>query len=119
MNYYIIICTIYTYICIYIYQIIFNSNLNKISLINNNNIFLAQAKLARVWAQHCKESLRHILETLQQLITLRVISTNYSRNFQVQDDESVTMATKLMKVVCSSNIIFLYIILLILLASPF
>lgn len=59
---------------------------------------LAQAKLARLWGQHCKESLRHILETIQQLITLRVISTNYSRNFQVQDDDSVTMATKLMKV---------------------
>lgn len=61
-------------------------------------MFLAQAKLARLWGQHCKESLRHILETIQQLITLRVISTNYSRNFQVQDDDSVTMATKLMKV---------------------
>lgn len=51
-----------------------------------------------MWAQHCKESLRHILETLQQLITLRVISTNYTRSFLVQDDESVTLATKLMKV---------------------
>ncbi|CAH0717338.1 unnamed protein product, partial [Brenthis ino] len=65
----------------------------------------AQAKLARVWAQHCKDSLRHILETLQQLITLRVISTNYSRNFQVQDDESVTMATKLMKIVYYANML--------------
>ncbi|XP_047989880.1 ubiquitin-protein ligase E3A [Leguminivora glycinivorella] len=64
-----------------------------------------QAKLARMWAQHCKESLRHILETLQQLITLRIISTNYTRNFQVQDDESVTMATKLMKIVYYANMI--------------
>ncbi|XP_073962763.1 ubiquitin protein ligase E3A [Choristoneura fumiferana] len=58
-----------------------------------------QAKLARIWAAHCKDSLQHILETLQQLITLRIISTNYTRNFQVQDDESVTLATKLMKIV--------------------
>ncbi|KOB73457.1 Ubiquitin-protein ligase E3A [Operophtera brumata] len=41
--------------------------------------------------------LQHILETLQQLITLRVISTNYNRQFQVQDDDNVTSATKLMK----------------------
>ncbi|XP_032511772.2 ubiquitin-protein ligase E3A isoform X1 [Danaus plexippus] len=65
----------------------------------------AQAKLARTWAQHCKDSLRHILETLQQLITLRVICTNYSRNFQVQDDETVTMATKLMKIVYFANML--------------
>ncbi|XP_045459726.1 ubiquitin-protein ligase E3A [Melitaea cinxia] len=65
----------------------------------------AQAKLARLWGQHCKESLRHILETIQQLITLRVISTNYSRNFQVQDDDSVTMATKLMKIVYYANML--------------
>ncbi|XP_026313806.1 ubiquitin-protein ligase E3A isoform X2 [Hyposmocoma kahamanoa] len=65
----------------------------------------AQAKLARVWAQHCKDSLRHILETLQQLITLRVISTNYTRHFQLQDDESVTLATKLMKIVYYANML--------------
>ncbi|KAJ0179215.1 hypothetical protein K1T71_004927 [Dendrolimus kikuchii] len=65
----------------------------------------AQAKLARLWAQHCKDSLRHILETLQQLITLRVISTNYTRQFQVQDDENVTMATKLMKIVYYANML--------------
>lgn len=60
--------------------------------------FSAQAKLARTWAQHCKDSLRDILETLQQLITLRVISTDYTRQFQLQDDKNVTCATKLMKV---------------------
>ncbi|CAH2091795.1 unnamed protein product [Euphydryas editha] len=65
----------------------------------------AQAKLARLWGQHCKESLRHILETIQQLITLRVISTNYSRHFQVQDDETVTMATKLMKILYYANML--------------
>ncbi|KAG6448074.1 hypothetical protein O3G_MSEX005305 [Manduca sexta] len=64
-----------------------------------------QAKLARLWAEHCKDSLRHILETLQQLITLRVISTNYTRQFQVQDDEHVTAATKLMKIVYYANML--------------
>ncbi|XP_068627544.1 ubiquitin-protein ligase E3A [Battus philenor] len=65
----------------------------------------AQARLARIWAQHCKESLRHILETLQQLITLRVISTNYTMYFQMQDDDGVTMATKLMKIVYYANML--------------
>ncbi|KAM3968245.1 ubiquitin protein ligase E3A [Aphomia sociella] len=65
----------------------------------------AQARLARIWAQHCKESLRHILETLQQLITLRVISTNYTNQSTVQEDESVTMATKLMKIVYYANML--------------
>ncbi|KAL0839387.1 hypothetical protein ABMA28_016116 [Loxostege sticticalis] len=64
-----------------------------------------QARLARTWALHCRDSLRHILETLQQLITLRVISTNYTSHFQVQDDESVTMATKLMKILYYANML--------------
>lgn len=64
-----------------------------------------QARLARIWAIQCKDSLRHILETLQQLITLRVISTNYTRQFQVQDDEVVTMATKFMKIVYYANML--------------
>ncbi|VVC87271.1 ubiquitin-protein ligase E3A [Leptidea sinapis] len=64
-----------------------------------------QAKLARIWAQHCKETLRHILETLQQVITLKIISTNYQRWFQVQEDETVTLATKLMKIVYYANML--------------
>ncbi|XP_045533813.1 ubiquitin-protein ligase E3A [Papilio machaon] len=65
----------------------------------------AQARLARLWSEYCKESLRHILEALQQLITLRVVSTNYSRIYQVQDDECVTKATKLMKIVYYANML--------------
>ncbi|XP_028163894.1 ubiquitin-protein ligase E3A [Ostrinia furnacalis] len=65
----------------------------------------AQARLARTWATHCRASLRHILETLQQLITLRVISTNYTSHFQLQDDDAVTMATKLMKILYYANML--------------
>ncbi|XP_047519295.1 ubiquitin-protein ligase E3A [Pieris napi] len=64
-----------------------------------------QAKLARIWGEQCKDSLRHILETLQQLITLRVISTNYTAGYQLQDDQNVTRATKLMKIVYYANMI--------------
>lgn len=65
----------------------------------------AQGKLAKTWATHCKESLRNILESLQQLITLRVISKNYTRSFSLQDDDTVTVATKLMRVVFYANIL--------------
>ncbi|CAG4940317.1 unnamed protein product [Colias eurytheme] len=64
-----------------------------------------QAKLARVWATECKESLWHVLETLQQLITLRIISTNYTRTFEVQDDDCLIVATKLMKIVYYANML--------------
>lgn len=66
---------------------------------------IGKARLARIWSLYCKDSLRHILETLQQLITLRVISTNYTRQFQLQDDEVVTMATKFMKIVYYANML--------------
>ncbi|KPJ20414.1 Ubiquitin-protein ligase E3A [Papilio machaon] len=45
------------------------------------------------------------IKVLQQLITLRVVSTNYSRIYQVQDDECVTKATKLMKIVYYANML--------------
>lgn len=57
-----------------------------------------QAKLARKWAAHSKDNMRYMLEALQQLITIRVMSTTYNRNYYIQDDPRVTTATKLMKV---------------------
>lgn len=33
---------------------------------------LAQAKLARVWARHCKPTLPSLLQALQELITVKV-----------------------------------------------
>lgn len=60
--------------------------------------FSDQGKLARKWASHCKENLRNILDSLQQLITIKVMSTNYTKEFCVQDDNKVTLATKFMKV---------------------
>lgn len=58
----------------------------------------AQARLACIWARHCKNGLRKLLETLQQLISLQVITGNYHENSFVQDNEHITNATKLMKV---------------------
>jgi hypothetical protein len=57
-----------------------------------------QAKLARIWSGPGRSSLRNILENLQQLVTLRVIVTQFHRDFYVQDENVITSATKLMKV---------------------
>lgn len=69
----------------------------------------AQARLAHIWAYHNKDGLRKLLETLQQLISLQVITGTYHENVFIQDNEHIINATKLMKVyffVCFSS--FLY-----------
>lgn len=57
-----------------------------------------QARLAQIWSGPGRTSLRTILENLQQLVTLRVIVTQFHPNFYVQDEDVVTSATELMKV---------------------
>lgn len=57
-----------------------------------------QARLAQIWARHCRTRLKGMLEALQQLITLKVISGQFSRDYCVQDEETITTPTKLMKV---------------------
>lgn len=57
-----------------------------------------QARLAQVWARHCRSRLKGMLEALQQLVTLKVISGQFSRDYCVQDEETITAPTKLMKV---------------------
>lgn len=64
-----------------------------------------QAKLARIWSGTGRSSLRNILENLQQLVTLRVIVTQFHRDFYVQNENVITSATKLMKVIEIINFI--------------
>lgn len=58
----------------------------------------AQARLACIWAHNCKDGLRKLLEALQQLISLQVITGRYHDNSYIQDNEYIINATKLMKV---------------------
>jgi len=58
----------------------------------------AQARLARVWAKHSRDRLKELLVSLQQLVTLKVISGSFSREHCVQEDDAIAAATKLMKV---------------------
>ncbi|KYQ55296.1 Ubiquitin-protein ligase E3A [Trachymyrmex zeteki] len=79
---------------------------------------LAQAKLARVWAKHCKSRLPSLLQALQELITvkflkqhvclfpdrkrfgivLQVIGGSFTRDYCVQDADTITAPTKVMKI---------------------
>lgn len=58
----------------------------------------AQARLASIWGHHCTASIRNLLQTLQQLISLQVIAGTNHQNSYVQDNETVVWATKVMKV---------------------
>ncbi|CAG5075006.1 Similar to Ube3a: Ubiquitin-protein ligase E3A (Mus musculus) [Cotesia congregata] len=58
----------------------------------------AQAKLARVWARHCKSRLVSLLQALQQLITVKVIGGTFSRDYCIQDADTITAPTKVMKI---------------------
>lgn len=66
----------------------------------------AQVRLANIWSSHCKDGLRSILLILQQIITLQVIANNYHRDIHaVNDNDIVTNATKVMKIVYCANLL--------------
>ncbi|GFG33317.1 hypothetical protein Cfor_09976 [Coptotermes formosanus] len=64
-----------------------------------------QARLAQIWARHCRSRLKGMLEALQQLVTLKIFSSQFSRDYCVQDEETITAPTKLMKVLYYANIL--------------
>ncbi|XP_046395665.1 ubiquitin-protein ligase E3A isoform X1 [Ischnura elegans] len=66
---------------------------------------VAQARLAKVWARHCKSRIKTLLQALQQLVTLRVMSGVYTRDYCVNDEEGVTAPTKVMKILYYANIL--------------
>ncbi|XP_043268036.1 ubiquitin-protein ligase E3A [Venturia canescens] len=59
----------------------------------------AQARLARVWARHCKTRLPSLLQALQELITVKVIGGSFTRDYCVQDADTITAPTKVMKII--------------------
>ncbi|CRK96978.1 CLUMA_CG010297, isoform A [Clunio marinus] len=65
----------------------------------------AQARLAQIWSSHCKNDLSTILLHLQQIITLQVIANVYNRENHVNDNEIITNAVKVMKIVYCANIL--------------
>lgn len=54
----------------------------------------AQARLARIWAAHCKDQLHSLIQCCQQLITLQVMMDEDT----VQENSDVIAVTKVLKV---------------------
>ncbi|XP_077983579.1 ubiquitin-protein ligase E3A-like [Glandiceps talaboti] len=68
----------------------------------------ALAKIVRLWSKYPVENLRKKLETIQQLITYKVISGHFnecSRTALVNDDDAITGATKCMKVLFYASVL--------------
>jgi ubiquitin-protein ligase E3 A len=65
----------------------------------------AQVKLVRVMAKHCSGKLKPLLESLQQIITLKVITSQFSPEYTVYDEETITAATSLVKIVFYASIL--------------
>ncbi|KAM7355422.1 ubiquitin protein ligase E3A isoform 2-T2 [Cochliomyia hominivorax] len=61
----------------------------------------AQARLARIWAVHCKDHLHPFIQSLQQLITLQVMLDEET----VQENPDVIAITKVLKIVFYANIL--------------
>lgn len=66
----------------------------------------AQGRLAHIWSVHCKTGLNAILQILQQVITLQVITNGFQREVSyVNENETITNATKCMKIVFWANLL--------------
>lgn len=53
-----------------------------------------QATLVRFWAAHNVPNLRNLVQTLQQLISFRVLSGDFGRDYAVNDDTTITACVK-------------------------
>lgn len=66
---------------------------------------VAQAKLARIWAKHCKSRLPSLLQELQELITVKVIGGSFTRDYCVQDADTIIAPTKVMRILYYANML--------------
>jgi ubiquitin-protein ligase E3 A len=66
-----------------------------------------QARLARIWAAYGQDRLRDMVQSLQQMITIKVINNEgkWSAAFRPSDDPAITSATKVLKVLYYANIV--------------
>jgi len=53
-----------------------------------------QASLVRFWAKHCSQNLQNLVQTLQQLISFRVLCGNFNRDHAPNDDDTITACVK-------------------------
>lgn len=65
----------------------------------------SQAILARTWSSFAPERLKEMLDTLHQFITLRVIGGQFTRDYCINDEESIIASTKLMKIIFYASLL--------------
>ena len=65
----------------------------------------AQAKLAKVWSKFSPARLKEMVETLHQLVTVKVITGEFGRMHCVNDDEGISGASRVMKIVYNASIL--------------
>ncbi|CAG5134325.1 unnamed protein product, partial [Candidula unifasciata] len=67
----------------------------------------AQARLARIWSTYSQDRLRDIVQSLQQIITIKVINneSRWSTTFRPSDDPAITGATRVLKILFYANIL--------------
>lgn len=65
----------------------------------------AQGKLVRLWSKYSADQIRRMMETFQQLITYKVISTDFNNRNLVNDDDAIVAASKCLKMVYYANVV--------------
>lgn len=65
----------------------------------------SQAILARTWSTFAPDRLKEMLDTLHQFVTLRVIGGQFTRDYCINDEESIIAATKLMKIIFYASLL--------------
>ncbi|KAK2715685.1 ubiquitin-protein ligase E3A-like [Artemia franciscana] len=65
----------------------------------------AAASLVRFFANQSPQYLRNLVQTLQQLISLRVLSGNFSESILPNDDKEIVACTKMLKLLYFANVL--------------
>jgi len=64
-----------------------------------------QAQLARVWSRFTRDRLHQMVASVQQLITVRIVTSHWPQSSFVHDDECITGAARLLKVLYYASIL--------------
>lgn len=66
-----------------------------------------QAKLAQIWSKFSPARISDLVQSLQQLITVKIVNneTRWGRSYAVNDDESITSATRVLKILYYASLI--------------
>jgi len=64
-----------------------------------------QARLATVWSTYSPDRLKQLVSCVQQLITVRVVTSHWPQSAQLHDDECITGAAHLLKILYYASLL--------------